>query len=248
MPTAPKSEPCPAPAPSLHFVHDENYAEAVANTTHKVYGRTLRPYCLWHRLQLELAQSPILLGLAVTPLDLWRAACICSSRWSIDGRTPDTRPPSFLRFVWLAWRFPFSKQAAAFQTYLNDYSRGPKLWPSVGKGQTKERDIDETLETVCYLLARSNLTLSEIWTMPVGMLSWYTLGIQRAHGAELPVWTPEHQAAFDAHKAEREARLDQEAVELRRSHPELTAEQASKQVRDAYWASVRANLDSSSPS
>lgn len=225
------------------FLHDENYAEAVANTAHRVYGTALRPYCLWHRLNLELAQSPILLGQAVTPLDLWRAVRICSTCWTPEGRAPNLRPPTPLRFAWLSWRYRFADQVAAFQAYLSDYSRGPQLWPSVAKGSTKERDIDETLETVCYLLARSNLTLPEIWTMPVGMLSWYTLGIQRAHGAELPVWTPEHQAAFEKHKAEREARLDDEAAKLRQEHPELTAEQAGKQVRDAYWASVRADLN-----
>lgn len=225
------------------FLHDENYAEAVANTAHQVYGTALRPYCLWHRLNLELAQSPILLGQAVTPLDLWRAVRICSTCWTPEGRAPNLRPPTPLRFAWLSWRYRFADQVAAFQAYLSDYSRGPQLWPSVAKGSTKERDIDETLETVCYLLARSNLTLPEIWTMPVGMLSWYTLGIQRAHGAELPVWTPEHQAAFEKHKAEREARLDEEAVKLQQERPELTAEQASKQVRDAYWASVRADLN-----
>lgn len=225
------------------FLHDENYAEAVANTAHRVYGTALRPYCLWHRLNLELAQSPILLGQAVTPLDLWRAVRICSTCWTPEGRAPNLRPPTPLRFAWLSWRYRFADQVAAFQAYLSDYSRGPQLWPSVAKGSTKERDIDETLETVCYLLARSNLTLPEIWTMPVGMLSWYTLGIQRAHGAELPVWTPEHQAAFEKHKAEREARLDEEAVKLQQERPELTAEQASKQVRDAYWASVRADLN-----
>lgn len=225
------------------FLHDENYAEAVANTAHRVYGTALRPYCLWHRLNLELAQSPILLGQAVTPLDLWRAVRICSTCWTPEGRAPNLRPPTPLRFAWLSWRYRFANQVAAFQAYLSDYSRGPQLWPSVAKGSTKERDIDETLETVCYLLARSNLTLPEIWTMPVGMLSWYTLGIQRAHGAELPVWTPEHQAAFEKHKAEREARLDEEAVKLQQERPELTAEQASKQVRDAYWASVRADLN-----
>lgn len=225
------------------FLHDENYAEAVANTSHRVYGVALRPYCLWHRLSLELAQSPILLGQAVTPLDLWRAARICSSHWTPEGYSPDLRPPTCARFAWLSWRYRFTDQVAAFQAYLSDYSRGPQLWPSAAKGNTKERDIDETLETVAYLLAKSNLTLRELWTMPVGMLSWYTLGIQRAHGAELPVWTPEHQAAFDKHKAEREARLDEDAAKLHSEHPELTAEQASKQVRDAYWASVRADLN-----
>ena len=228
------------PAPRLFFVHDEQYAEAVANRRHTVYGRPLRPYCLWHRVNLELAQSPVLLGAPLTPLNLWTAVQICASEWSPDFTSPNLTPPGAARFAWLSFRYRFAAQVQAFQTYLDDYSRGPKLWESANKGAAPERDFDDNLETALYLVTETGLTWRDIWTMPIGLLSWSGVGVRRLRGQDIPIWTPMHEAAFAEHKKQREAKLDDSARQLMAQDSTLTFETARKQASDTYWAGVNA--------
>jgi hypothetical protein len=61
------------------FIHDDRFVEAFANRDHVVFGRRLAPYCLWHHFNLEVAQSPVLLGEPMSPLSLWEAVQICTT-------------------------------------------------------------------------------------------------------------------------------------------------------------------------
>jgi hypothetical protein len=206
----------------------------------------LAPYCLWHHFNLEIAQSPVLLGEPMTPLALWEAVQICTTPWTPGHRRPDLRTPNFLRFLWEAGRFNFIKEVGKFQAYFNDYNSWPKLWPNTHKQFTDEvtqapdRDFDENLELALHVVKSSNLTWPEVWTMPLGMLRWTSVGLQKLDGAKLSIWTPIDEELFVEHKKRREAKIDERGRVIA-AETGLPYTEARKKAHDEHWATVYAN-------
>ncbi len=228
------------------FVHDDRFVESFANRDHTVFGKRLAPFCLWHQLNLEIAQSKVLLGEPLTPLDLWVAVRICSTPWNPQHRVPNVRPPGTVRFLWEAGRFRFADEVAKFQAYYNDYVSGPKLWPNQHKqgetGAAPQRDFDENLEIALHVFKSGNFTWEQVWTLPLGMLHWCSVGFQKLEGAKIDIWTPEHEEMFQEHKRRREAGIDARGKEIA-AETGLPFEEARKQAHDEYWAKVHHNLN-----
>lgn len=228
------------------FVHDDRFVEAFANKDHVVLGKRLDPYCLWHQFLLEVAQSNVLLGDRLTPFDLWLAVRVCTTPWSQGHRVPDLTPPGKLRFIWEVGRYNFSAEVAKFQAYYDDYVRGPKLWPNQHKtkvdGTAAERDFDENLELALHVFKLGNFTWREVWTLPIGMLRWCSIGFSKLEGAKIDIWTPEHEEMFQAHKVRREAGIDARGKEIA-AETGLPFAEARKQAHDEYWAKVKTNLE-----
>jgi hypothetical protein len=224
------------------FVHDARFVEAFANTEHRVLGVRLHPYCLWHQFNLEVAQSKVLLGDPLTPFDLWLAVRICTTPWTPHHRVPSLRAPSKLRFIWQTGRFRFLEEVAKFQAYLDDYVSAPKLWPNThkqvaGVEVTPDRDFDENLELALHLVKEGTFTWAEVWTLPIGILNWCSVGFAKLNGTKIDIWTPEHEEMFQAHKIRREAGIDARGKEIA-AETGLPFEQARKQAHDEYWAKV----------
>ena len=230
---------------SERFVHDDRFVEAFTNREHTVFGRVLAPYSLWHHFNLEVAQSPILLNAPLTPLSLWEAVQICTTPWTPEHRRPTLKQPGMVKFLWEAGRFNFRKEVAKFQEYFNDYNAWPKLWANTHKqyGQdgaqaTPDRDFDENLELALYVLKSSGLSWREIWTMPLGMLHWTSVGLQKLDGSKLMIWTPEHDEMFAAHKVKREAKIDERGKVIA-AEQNIPYDEARKMAHDEHWATVK---------
>lgn len=226
---------------SERFVHDDRFVEAFANKTHKVFGVRLRPFSLWHQFNLEIAQSPLLLGAALTPLDLLRAVRICSSSWNPEFVTPDLRPPGFLRGMWQIGRFSFVEEVRKFEAYYNDFNTGPKFWANGHKGKMGggPRDVDEVLETACHLEMKG-YDSAEVWDMPIGVARWRSAVVSKLEGSDLQFWTPLDEEAFQKHKAAREAKIDARGREIAAAKG-IPFVEARKQAHAEHWAKVKSN-------
>ncbi len=222
------------------FVHDDRFVEAYANVDHVVLGRRLAPFCLWHQFNLEVAQSKVLLGEPLTPIDLWIAVEVCTTPWTPRHRVPDLRAPGRLRFIWEVGRFNFRAEVAKFQAYFDDFVSPPKLWPNNhrkvdGVDVAPDRDFDENLELALHLVKDGAFTWEQVWTLPLGMMQWASVGISKLSGAQVDIWTPEHEEMFQAHKARREAGIDARGREIA-AETGLPFEEARKQAHTEYWA------------
>jgi hypothetical protein len=227
------------------FIFDDRFVEAFANTDHVVFGRRLDPYCLWHQFNLELVQSKVLLGEPLTAFDLWMAVRICTTPWTPHHRVPDLRSPGKLRFLWQVGRYSLLREVEKFQVYLNDHCASPKLWPNQHKqteqGQATDRDFDENLELALHVMREGGFTWREVWTLPVGMIRWSSVGLAKLTGAEIPIWTPEHEELFKAHVIRREAQIDARGKEIA-AESGLPVEVARQQAHDEHWAKVKTVL------
>lgn len=228
------------------FIHDDRFVESFANRDHRVFGRRLDPYCLWHHFNLEIVQSPVLLQEPVDPLSLWQAVVICTTPWTPQHRRPTVERMGLVGFVWRVGRFNFRREVLKYQAYFNDYNAWPKLWPNTHKQfdsaapPPPDRDFDENLELALHVLRSSSLTWREIWTMPMGMLRWVSIGLQKFEGAKIMIWTPEHEEMFKAHKIKREAKIDERGKEIA-AQTGLPYAEARRQAHDEYWATVKQN-------
>lgn len=222
-----------------YFVHDTNFVEAFANVPHRVLGKRLDPFCLWHQFNLEITQSRVLLGAPLTHLDLWQFVTICTSPWTQAHYVPDLRLPSMLRLLYLGKRYDLATEVKRISDYLVDFSARPKLWPNNHEQKLgNDRDFDENLELALHLVKEGSFTWREVWTMPLGVLHWNSTGLAKLAGAKVDIWTPEHEEMFQAHKAKREARIDEEGKKIAEAEG-ISFEAARKKAHDAYWAEVR---------
>ncbi|MDR1279868.1 MAG: hypothetical protein LBK99_03485 [Opitutaceae bacterium] len=224
------------------LVHDERFTEAFANTDHTVYGKRLAPFCLWHQLNLELVNSPLITGDAVTPIDLWAAVKICTAPFSPGGIVPRLNPVRGWRKLVEIWRFSrydFRKEFSRFEDYLADFQSPPKLWPNHHKGGGQSaRDMDEILEAAAHVIHETGWSEETVWMMPIGKLHWYSTAFLKFKGADIMIWTPLDEEAFQEHKKKREARIAARAAMLEKEEG-LSPEAARKQAHDEYWARVK---------
>jgi hypothetical protein len=140
-----------------YFLFDERYAEGMLHEPrgHRVLGKRLRPYSLWHRLQLEYTQSKVLLG-GAKMWDLWCAVQICRTEYPVRAGW-DARWGMWnglwhrlwkMRYGWRGKRWTgryFAGEMRKFVAYVGDYQSGPKLWG--GKGSAVIR-YGEALEAL----------------------------------------------------------------------------------------------------
>ena len=227
-----------------YFLHDTRFTEAFANTDHTVLGKRLHPYCLWHQFNLELIQSPVLVGARVTPLDLWLAVQVCTTRWTPQHRIPDITPPSRLGFLWRVGRFNFSAEVRKFTVYFQDYISYPQLWPNNHDRDTEsqgdgDRDMDENFELALHVVSQTTITWPEVWMMPIGMVRWISIGALKLSGAKVDIWTPDHQARKDVHVKKREAKIDETGRTIAAAEG-IPYEAARERAKNEYWAGIKA--------
>jgi hypothetical protein len=172
-------------------VLDERFAESWVNSTHRVLGLKLRPFSLWHRFQLEILESPILLGKQIEPFDLERACRCCQLRYpqTVSSKTN----------MWsLRWRLAgrdFDLECKKFGAYLDDFFAPPKFLPSIRQAVHQPEVFHPPPEEIRIISAVIDLTKwpeNKIWDMPIGQTYWYAAGQWYQDGRELDFLTPEH--------------------------------------------------------
>jgi len=124
---------------SDRFVFDLRFEEGFFHSPPPiVWGARLLPFSYWHKVQLERAQSCILLGGIPSAWDIWIVRQICRSRFPLPARIPSN--PSGVWYLFWKICFGWRRPARAFKQlaeYIADYASPPKLW--AGKGSSKLR-------------------------------------------------------------------------------------------------------------
>jgi hypothetical protein len=225
---------------SSSFVVDTKFAEAFLNADHFVLGQKLLPYCSWHKLQLEVANSPLLLGELAHVADLEYAVRVCQTVYPQMVQLPkvDSRWKRFLWFLRIR-KYKFAEELRKFSTYLDDFVSGPKLWEKKQAG-TKEPDVDDNFEAVTYYFKSTGVSEVEAWMMPLGKLRWYNTLFARQDGADIDFWTPDDEVAFQEHVKKREAGIDEQAKVYAADGMEYAA--ARERANAEYWAKVNEKL------
>ncbi len=155
----------------------ESFYEAFINCEHKVLGKRLKPFCLRHCLYLEAINSPVMKivngdEVEITRKDLEIAVIICSSDGDVLNAL--TLPHFVMRF------HRFKRGLRGFLSYLTDYLSFPEMWSKSESDTTL--NAPWILSRATLLLSKTNLTLSEIWNMPLGELLWYCASFAEQEG------------------------------------------------------------------
>jgi hypothetical protein len=186
-------------------VLDEIFGEAWVNSTHRVLGKKLLPFSLWHRFQLLLLDSPFLENQIPQPIQLEQAVRACRLVYpnTIDAKI---RPWSF------RWRLAgrnYLNECLAFDAYMRDYYSIPEFLPSTKKYHQTEinHPPPEEMRIFSAVATMTGWSEEKIWNMPIGQAYWYAAGHWYQAGRELDFLTPEHlvlKKRIEAMKAEKE--------------------------------------------
>lgn len=176
---------------------DARYLQATTVLPHqdKVCGRTLRPFCLRHRIALETIESPFLdpANKKFDPVQVVMAARILSTY----DKEEMARPLSFIEKLYVS-RMAISKKyySRCVGTILGCIKHSlsyPKLWQKEEKkGNKRYEDIPFPLSCVASL-CRNGVSLEEAWTMPEGEAVWMSVANAIYNGAKLDIISTEQE-------------------------------------------------------
>ena len=135
---------------------------------HRVLGRRLRPFCLWHSFLLEWADSP--LSGAESPIGGYTALAV-AARICERGKEPYRAPRGvalwghrLLARVYARQPRALAAQYDAWRAYRADYVAPPRFWRSA---RSRPAKTPWQLFLVCRLM-RGGLAVREAWELPLG--------------------------------------------------------------------------------
>jgi hypothetical protein len=226
-----------------HFAFDERFVEAFAHDEHVVLGFKLRPYSLWHELNLQLIDSPVLTGEPISLMDLINAVSICRSSYVSGAPIPQIGLPrrGWRRWLW-TWRISrhakIRPEVHLFERYLVDYGSGPKFWPNQHKGGGgDDRDFDEILEQAALVWRETGCGEAYAWNMPIGSVRWYSALFAKMAGGDVQIWTPLHEEMKKKNDEKREATIAAEAADIA-AKESIPLEEAKARATKNYWKKV----------
>lgn len=180
---------------------DARYLKATTVLSHqnKVCGRTLRAFCLRHRVALEAIESPFLDPEArkFNPVSVVLAARILSTY----DKEEMAKPLSFVEKLYVA-RMAISKKyysrcigiiIGCIQVSLSY----PKFW------EKDEKKAQKHMESIPFPLAcisslcRNGVSLEEAWTMPEGEAVWMSVANAIYNGAKLDVLSTDEEKELE---------------------------------------------------
>lgn len=147
---------------------DSSFAAAYIDggVRHKVLGRVLRPFSLWHLFLLQAIHSPLTAGGNATLFDLKNAVSIC--RLKYRNCTIDRQ--------WFPARVGIKRlksEIDSFMEYVGDYLSKPEycIVPLDIKETTPPRRLTHPPAVICtaYNAAYgASIPVREAWDMPIG--------------------------------------------------------------------------------
>ena len=220
------------------FIFDERFAQAFLHIPeHRVLGKILNPFSLWHKLQLEYINSPLLAGGEPRIVDLCLAVDICRTEYPVIAR-PKIPAGGLRRFCWMLWaeRVNLAMETSAFHAYCEDYCSLPKI-DTVNNGE-KTPDMDDCLSDVALYRKMTGSPREEPWNIPLGELYWMNAAFSRSEGADFSIVTPIEEARKARLVAERNAKLTE--IRTRLVAEGYDASQAEEEALKEYRKSLDA--------
>jgi hypothetical protein len=176
---------------------DARYLQAttVLPRQDKVCGRTLRPFCLRHRIALEAIESPFLdpEKYEFNPVQVVMAARILSTY----DKHEMGRPLSYIEKLYIA-RMTISKKyysrcIGIILGCIKVSLSYPKFWKKEEKKENKKyEDVPFPLSCVSNL-CRNGVSLEEAWTMPEGEAVWMSVASAIYNGAKIDILSTEQE-------------------------------------------------------
>jgi len=168
---------------------DARYLQAVTvlPKQDKVCGKTLLPFCLRHRVALEVIDSPFIYNTTngLNPYSVLMAIRILSTY----DKTEMGKPLSFVEKLWmlyLTWNNKYYSQViGTILGCINVSCSYPKFWEKENKEKKKE-NVPWVLSCVSTNV-RNGCTLEEAWTMPEGEAVWMSIAHAIYNGAKLDI-------------------------------------------------------------
>jgi len=181
---------------------DARYLKATTVLSHqnKVCGRTLRAFCLRHRVALEAIQSPFLdpSNSKFDPVQVVMAARILSTY----DKEEMARPLSLIEKLYIA-RMAMSKKyySRCIGTILGCIQVSlsyPKFWEKDDKKKDNKKFESIPFPLSCVSsLCRNGVGLEEAWTMPEGEAVWMSVANAIYNGAKLDVISTEEEKELE---------------------------------------------------
>jgi hypothetical protein len=172
----------------------ERFCEAFAHVSHEIMGRRLQPFSLRHRFWLEAMGSPLVMGGAVTAVDLEMVSRVCAIPFSkLNEKVPAMllRGPGWmakLGFLWRLWRCAPGREYAAFQDYFLDHGCPPATHGcggSSGENGKRYEAMPGILALVTAISRGSGWDPETIWALSPGAAEWYLAGIFTHRGVDM---------------------------------------------------------------
>jgi len=183
-------------------------AEAFFFNQHKVLGKTLKPFCLYHHFVLQALKSPLMIGGKVGIVDLYIATLICEQEYPISFKVIPS--PSWwsvllnsVRFGYYTTRYKFTREITKFHNYAKDYSSVPHFWEDNKKSIKGKSGIPDVIGLMVSLMISLKYTEKEAWNCPIGKAVWLSATNAILNGAESKIISAEAKAYMDEMRKEK---------------------------------------------
>lgn len=176
---------------------DARYLQATTVLPHqdKVCGRTLRPFCLRHRVALEAIGSPFIdtEGKNFTPMDVIQAVKVLSTYDKCE-MVSELSLLDKLHLVRLSLSSKyFSRCIGQIIGCIKVSISYPKFWTKEEKEEKKKHDTIPFPLSCVSCLCRNGVSLEEAWTMPEGEAVWMSVASAIYNGAKIEVLSTEEE-------------------------------------------------------
>lgn len=180
----------------------EDFHEAIAHTDHRLMGRKLRPFAPWHRLWLNIIESPLSLGGEIGHADLEIASRICAADYHTVPKV--VRKGRWLAhkcrqaaMLWKMVRYPVPAQLAAWQAYVTDYCPELRFKKAGADTGAKFETLPSDLCLVATYRVLSHCTKEEAWMTPVGEAQWWIAAMRHGMGEDSGILPGQDRAMLD---------------------------------------------------
>ncbi len=180
------------------FIHRlaERFRDDDPWSAHRVAGRGLRPFCLWHLMLLQQIGSPLLSNPgAMSGEDVLRAVSIFRCRF-LEANVAARWTASAL---WKLSGKRIEQERAALLEYVEDFLQRPEFSvAAIGRGGKSIRlgPPPEVIYVASAVIFATGWSERFVWEMPIGAAYWYH-ALSRRQREPIDFMTPEERAFQD---------------------------------------------------
>lgn len=175
---------------------NERLAESFFHIEHRVLGRRLRPYSLWHAFVLDFAGSPLAGHEGELTLEeiIFALEVLSREPGVPGGRLKLPKVTWFRRMLWRGRirRVGELRVRAQMAAYFADYLAAPNCFDAKGKPVKSHW----CLYSVAVLMRHGKHTHREAWAAEVGFTRHLLLALAEAGGHDVPLISEAEQAAL----------------------------------------------------